>query len=113
MKTTRKGREKMAGDLKKAKLKLKLKGYGDVECSEYHHSIVLHGRMDSWADIVAAGKAGTGCGYKGVVNDIELNGFEAPDMRVPDFTDNELEGRTPDVLIIGGGVIGCSIAREL
>lgn len=52
-------------------------------------------------------------GYKGVINDITLKGFTPPPIRTPKQRDNALEGRRPDVLIIGGGVIGCAIAREL
>src|SRR5699024_2442174 len=48
-----------------------------------------------------------------VVNDIRLKGRRMPGMRVPALKDDSLEGRKPDVLIIGGGISGCSIAREL
>ncbi|NCA67531.1 MAG: FAD/NAD(P)-binding oxidoreductase, partial [Clostridia bacterium] len=43
---------------------------------------------------------------------IKLKGF-APKQRIPDIEDKTLDGATPDVLIIGAGVVGCSIAREL
>ena len=60
-----------------------------------------------------AGKIAAKAGYKGVINDITLKGFTPPPIRTPKQRDNALEGRRPDVLIIGGGVIGCAIAREL
>ena len=89
------------------------KGYPGVECTEWHNSIKLEGEMNNWKDIVAAGKVATKFGYKGVVNEIKLKGFEEPAIRAPKVVDGAIDNRKPDVLIIGGGVIGCSIAREL
>ena len=71
------------------------------------------GELDDWKAIVKAGKIAAKAGYKGVINDITLKGFTPPPIRTPKQRDNALEGRRPDVLIIGGGVIGCAIAREL
>jgi len=84
-----------------------------VECSEKRKSIRLEGELADWAQIVKAGKLAAKAGYKGVINDIRLAGFDPPAVRQPETRDASLEGRAPDVLIIGGGVIGCSIAREL
>ena len=69
--------------------------------------------MNARKTIVKAGKIAAKAGYKGVINDITLKGFTPPPIRTPKQRDNALEGRRPDVLIIGGGVIGCAIAREL
>ena len=52
-------------------------------------------------------------GYKGLVNDITVAGKPEPPMRMPEVRDTLLEGKTFDVLIIGAGVVGCAIAREL
>lgn len=77
-------------------------------------SVVLRGSLDSWDDVVAAGmmcaKHNSRCH---VVNDIEFTGALPQPMRMPSLKDAALEGKTPDVLIIGGGISGCSIAREL
>lgn len=74
----------------------------------------MTGRLDDWEDIVSACAM---CAKKGarlhVVNDIHLEGAEIPKMRLPQVQDEALEGRKPDVLIIGGGISGASIAREL
>ena len=48
-----------------------------------------------------------------VVNDITFEGATVPEMRIPDIGDDALDGARPDVLIIGGGISGASIAREL
>ena len=91
---------------------LRGKGYEGVSCTEWRKSIRLEGELDDWKAIVKAGKIAAKAGYKGVINDITLKGFTPPPIRTPKQRDNALEGRRPDVLI-GGGVIGCAIAREL
>ena len=103
----------MADRLKKVQKALRKKDLGGIECTEVRNCIRLEGEMDSWTDIVKAGKTAAKFGYKGVLNDISLKGFDEPAIRAPKTTDSSLEGVEPDVIIIGGGVIGCSIAREL
>jgi len=99
--------------LGKLKNKLAKKGFTGIECTEWRRSVRLEGELGDWADIVKAGRAAAKFGYKGVVNDIRLKGFVPPEIKAPAISDGSLEGVSPDVLIIGGGVIGCSIAREL
>lgn len=89
------------------------KGYPGIECSEWHNSIKLEGELGNWQDIVEAGKIASKFGYKGVVNEVKLSGFTEPAIRASKVVDGAINNRKPDVLIIGGGVIGCSIAREL
>lgn len=89
------------------------KGYPGIECTEWHNSIKLEGELSNWQDIVEAGKLATKFGYKGVVNEVKLRGFTEPAIRAPKIVDGAINNRKPDVVIIGGGVIGCSIAREL
>lgn len=84
---------------------LRGKGYEGVSCTEWRKSIRLEGELDDWKAIVKAGKIAAKAGYKGVINDITLKGFTPPPIRTPKQRDNALEGRRPDVLIIGGGVI--------
>lgn len=103
----------MADRLKKVQKALRKKDLGGIECTEVRNCIRLEGEMDSWTDIVKAGKTAAKFGYKGVLNDISLKGFYEPAIRAPKTADSSLEGVEPDVMIIGGGVIGCSIAREL
>lgn len=101
-------------DIKALNKKLK-KQYGDsVSASLEDNCIVLRGSLDSWEDVVAAGllcaKPHSKCH---VVNDIVFTGAEQLPMRMPELKDAALDGEKPDVLIIGGGISGCSIAREL
>lgn len=77
-------------------------------------SVTLYGILDNWDDIVDACSL---CVRKNknvhVVNKIRLKGVEMPAMKIPSVVSDELEGSHPDVLIIGGGISGASIAREL
>jgi glycerol-3-phosphate dehydrogenase len=52
-------------------------------------------------------------GYKGLVNDMTVGSKTEPSMKLPDVQDSLLDNKAFDVVIIGGGVIGCAIAREL
>lgn len=99
-----------------AKLRKKLQeAYGKNVTVDYKdESLVLSGHLKRWEDIIAACQM---CVQKDkrvhVVNDIVLEGVDIPKMRVPSLKDDALEGQRPDVLIIGGGISGASIAREL
>lgn len=99
-----------------AKLQQKLqKQYGEKVAVEYRdEKLILSGHLDRWEEIVTACQM---CAQKNskihVVNDIVLDGVEIPPMRIPSIADGALEGKRPDVLIIGGGISGASIAREL
>lgn len=103
----------MAQQIQKLRKKLQKAGYGNISCSEFGSSVRLEGQMADWKEIVKVGRAAAKFGFKGVVNDIALEGFTAPAIRAPKIRDGKYEGTAPDVLIIGGGVVGCSIAREL
>lgn len=98
------------------KLNRKLeKHYGSaVQARVEKECIRMTGTLDDWGDIVSACAM---CAKKGarlhVVNDILLEGAEIPKIRLPQVQDETLEGEKPDVLIIGGGISGASIAREL
>ena len=81
------------------------------DCGGYY---LLTGNADTWAEAVAAGllcaKKG---GRKHLVSDVCVPGTKRPEMIMPEVRDKAIDGRHPDVMIVGGGVIGCAIAREL
>jgi glycerol-3-phosphate dehydrogenase len=89
------------------------KGITGIECSPWRESIRLTGEARDYLSLFEAGKTAAKFGYKGVVNDIRLSGFDTPRMSMPATRDDSLHNKRPDVLIIGGGVIGCAIAREM
>ncbi len=84
-----------------------------VQLSEKNGAIVLEGKAKSWEQVVKAGKLATKFGYRGVVNLLECEWTGKDVVSKPNLRDWELDGTKVDVLVIGAGVIGCSIAREL
>ncbi len=103
----------MSKQLKKIEAELRKNISNSIECREWRNSIVLEGKVESWDTVTAAGKKAANRGYKGVVNKLTVKGLEIPQINSPSFTDTTLQGKKVDVLVIGGGIIGCSIAREL
>ena len=87
---------------------------GQVGAREDSGRLVLSGALARWTDIVLAGRiAAKDNPYIGLVNEIRCTGERPMPVRMPSVEDGALEWEEPDVLIIGGGVIGCAIAREL
>ena len=113
---------------------------GRVKASESDGCLFLEGELDNWDDIVRAGNLAVRARKKdtrrfvremqtasesrlgGVVNTIHLTAHERSDgvrqsgqqpMRIPALQDKAIEGQRPDILVIGGGISGCTIAREL
>ncbi|HWR19040.1 MAG TPA: NAD(P)/FAD-dependent oxidoreductase [Clostridia bacterium] len=88
-------------------------GIQGVECSLWRDSVRLVGEVDDYDTVIRAGKIAARFGFKGVINDIRVKGFIEPPTCMPKVADASLHNRVVDVVIIGGGVIGCAIAREL
>ncbi|MCM1289438.1 MAG: NAD(P)/FAD-dependent oxidoreductase [Corallococcus sp.] len=91
------------------------KKYGvKVHATEDARSIFLQGSCGDWQTAVAIGKdfAKRAVG-KYVVNDVGPQGFKEPAPYAPKFVDTVLDGEEFDVVIIGGGISGCAVAREL
>ena len=83
-----------------------------VNVSIENNCVVLRGELDNWDDVVKCGRAAVSKKYLGVINDITLRGFEQK-VRLPKINDKLYDGRKPDVLIVGGGISGATIAHEL
>jgi len=100
--------------LKKINDKLDKEFNGQVEAREDNGRLVLSGELGKWEDVVRAGKMAVNVKkYIGLVNDVRCTEEKPSAPRKPRLSDFALEKMTPDVLIVGGGVIGCAIAREL
>lgn len=74
--------------------------------------LLLTGETDTISKAYSAGKLAKKVKSEGILNDIKVKGNNAA-MRLPEITDLALEGKKVDVLIIGGGISGTSILREL
>jgi len=106
-------RESGGNRFRRVRTSLNRKGFSNIEIREERNSIVLEGILDAWHEKIEAGYAAARRGYKGVVNDIEVEGIEEPPLPLPGYTDGLLEGKYFDAVVIGGGIIGTAIAREL
>ena len=99
--------------ISKLQKKLDARWEGAVSAHEADGVLTLSGYLPTWSEVVAAGQM---CADKKsrrmLVNDIAC-GEAQPAMRAPQKSDDALEGAAPDVLIVGAGVVGCAIAREL
>ncbi|MDR0503785.1 MAG: NAD(P)/FAD-dependent oxidoreductase [Treponema sp.] len=96
--------------------KLDVEFGGNVRAELKDGCLYLTGKLDEWDDVVSAGLMSVNKKKYTVVNDIVFTGLpdgKMPPMRLPSVSDDALEGRKPDVIVIGGGITGCAIAREL
>jgi glycerol-3-phosphate dehydrogenase len=103
----------MGKSLKALEKKVRKKISPDVSLREWRDSIVLEGMVGTWEQLYNAGKICANQGYKGVVNKLKVYDLDIPPAKKPLLTDNFLQDKKVDVLIIGAGIIGCAIAREL
>ena len=86
---------------------------GKVHAALKDGCLYLKGELPGWDDIVRAGQMSVNKKKYTVVNDIVFTGGRIPHMRLPLVRDSTLEGIRPDALVIGGGIVGCAVAREL
>lgn len=102
-------------EIKRIQRKLNRKFGGAVKATREEDFIRLTGTLSDWSDIVKAGSMAVSKDKRKVhvVNDITLSGADSIPPRTPLLKDDALEGQSPDVLIIGGGISGAAIAREL
>lgn len=98
------------------KLKKKLyKQFGkDISVTEKDNIITLSGSLDSWDDVVSAGRiCANRKSVKYVVNNITCSNIKSVPMKIPSLKDDVLHEKNFDVVVIGAGIVGCAIAREL
>lgn len=101
-------------NLRSVNRKLNRRFGGAVHASLSDGCVVLSGRLPGWDEVVEACQVAAKKNSPiHVVNDIACDEVKEQPMRLPSLRDGALEGRRPDVLIIGGGISGVSIAREL
>lgn len=102
-------------EIEKIQKKLSRTFGGRVTATRENDMIRVTGTLSSWEDILKACNMAVSKDKRHVhvVNDIKLEGADPIPMRVPAIRDETLEGKNVDVLVIGGGISGAAIAREL
>ena len=99
--------------MKLEKLKKKLKEIDpNINATVKDDCILLTGVVDDYQKVVKAGQMAVNPKYLGVLNDIKVEGFTQK-VILPNINDLKYDNVQCDVLIIGGGITGCAIAREL
>ena len=92
--------------------KVKRKYGAEVFAGEDERSVFVRGSAANWQQAVEIGKMFVKKG-KHVVNDVLPQGFVPPKPMLPKIADDKLQGTHWDVAIVGGGISGCAVAREL
>jgi glycerol-3-phosphate dehydrogenase len=87
--------------------------FPDIAVTIHDDVVFLDGELDNYEQVIAAGFLAVEAKGEGIVNRIKWRGYSEPPMRVAPIVDQSLDGIEVDVLIIGGGIVGCAIAREL
>ena len=102
-------------EIQKVQKKLDKAFGGAVRAVREGETVRVTGTLSSWEDIVKACRMAVSKDKRRVhvVNDIELAGAAPIPMRIPSLEDDAFDGKEVDVLVIGGGISGASIAREL
>lgn len=94
--------------LKKELLKID----SNINAFEKDDCIFLDGEVGDYNKVVKAGHLAVDKKYFGVVNNIKVKGFTQK-VVLPKINDLKYDKQECDVLIIGGGITGCAIARAL
>jgi len=103
--------EQVTANIKKLNKKLEKAFGGKVRAELKGKCLYLTGELQEWDDVVHAGFMSVNKKKYTVVNDIVF--AKQQSTKKPFITSAKLQDEQPDVLVIGGGIVGCSIAREL
>lgn len=86
----------------------------EIKVSVENDVAYLKGRAKTWDDYVEAGHiAGERDGIKGVVADVKVDETSEKEDEKKESGPEKVIKENQDVIIVGGGVSGCFIAREL
>jgi glycerol-3-phosphate dehydrogenase len=100
-------------NIQKLKNKIKKDISYDIDISIQNNALKLEGVVENWEQVIKAGKIAAMSDFDGVINNLKFINQEKENFINTDLKDNKLNNKKYDVIIIGAGIIGCSIAREL
>jgi len=88
--------------------------FKNIKAEQADDCVRLTGEADDYSSKVQAGlMVASSHLFSHVINKVAVKGYEEPEMRIPSLADSSLDGTEVDVLVIGGGVVGAAILREL
>ncbi|MBN2651588.1 MAG: NAD(P)/FAD-dependent oxidoreductase [Spirochaetales bacterium] len=93
--------------------KLIKKGFANIKVSLVNESVLLEGEVDSLDQKLEAGYIAAGFPFNQVISNVSIKNLKEEPFPKASLTDESLNGSIYDVVIIGAGVIGCSIASKL
>lgn len=99
--------------LKQVNKRLRAEFGGAVQAELNHGVLTLTGELPTWEQVVRAGRLCADQKRYSLVNAVRCGAGAQPPMVLPALRDQALEGKAFDVAVIGAGVVGCAIAREL
>lgn len=86
----------------------------NIYVGEENGALLIEGEVNNWNDVVSAGYiCAESKRHRGVINNLSVKNLLIPKPKLPDLEDNYIDNQHYNVVIVGGGIIGCSIAREL
>lgn len=85
-----------------------------VTAKEKDNIIFLYGESDNYQDVLELCRSIRMAKlYEHIVNKITVKGYTPKAISAPKIEDKSLDNKEVDVLVIGGGVVGSAIIREL
>lgn len=98
----------------KIKKRLEKNGFDLIKVENVNGAARITGEVSDYSRKLLAGKLAVDKKHsRGVINDITVLGLCDKQIVSPAFCDNYLEGKSVDAVIIGGGIVGSAILREL
>ena len=88
--------------------------YGEKVSAKIEDRVLtLSGELEEYHEIINLCERFISKEEYSIVNKITLKGVQFPKMIVPKIKDDSLEGKKYDIVIVGAGISGATIAREL
>ncbi|MEM2427503.1 MAG: FAD-dependent oxidoreductase, partial [Candidatus Hadarchaeales archaeon] len=98
--------ERVRGDPSFSRVSLRISLEGEI--------LFLEGETESWEQVVELGHLAAGIeGVRGIVNRLWPRGLPKPERKREGKGKAAWDGMRADVVVVGAGIVGAGIAREL